>query len=94
MAVAVTPSRIFSSAVVAVTPSIRLSSVAVAVTPSRIFSSAAVEVTAVPAIAKSPAAAMLISPDPFGVSVIPTFVSLPVAVSMMLFPVAALVKSR
>ena len=43
--VEVTPSRMFSSAVVEVTPSIMLSSVLVAVTPSRMFSSAVVAVT-------------------------------------------------
>jgi len=44
-AVLVTPSRIFSSAAVDVTPSSMLSSAAVEVTPSRILSSAAVDVT-------------------------------------------------
>ena len=52
-ALAVTPSKMFSSAVVEVTPSIILSSDAVAVTPSKMFNSAAVELTVVPFIDKA-----------------------------------------
>ena len=48
----VSPSNIFSSAVVDVTPSSKFNSVAVDVTPSRIFNSAAVEVTFVPPISR------------------------------------------
>ena len=50
VALAVTPSKMFSSATVDVIPSRAFISAAVAVTPSRIFSSAAVDVTAVPLI--------------------------------------------